>query len=109
MPISLNGEDISYLGDEFRIKANEVGGIESLMADDEYLIGGPTKLKVVILYLLSGIFVVLGVCGLGVTLLAFMQTYVQFQRTGKFPDLPNSIDSKVEGWKFIFRGFKEKE
>ena len=42
-------------------------------------------------------------------LLVFVETIKTYQKTGEFPNLPNSINSKLEGLKYILRGFKLKD
>jgi len=106
LPISVEAQS---LGQVFTLKTNKVGAIDSLAVDDNYIIGGPSIFQIGLLYLLTVVFGLLGIAAFGLTFMAFRQTYLEYKRVGSFPNLPNSIDSKAEGVKFIFRGFKEKQ
>ena len=106
LPISIEAQK---LGQVFTLETNKAGAIDSLTTDGQYIIGGSSIFQIGLLYLLSIVFGLLGILAFGLTFMAFRQTYVEYQKTGSFPDLPNSIDSKVEGVKFVFRGFKEKK
>ncbi|MDE3740309.1 hypothetical protein [Maribacter polysaccharolyticus] len=83
--------------------------IEVLAIDDYYLVGNkPTIVGKVIYYGLGIIFIAIGLLAFFLSSLVFIDIFKIYQKTGEFPNLPNSINSKLEGLKYIFRGFKLK-
>lgn len=108
LPIELKKNNLSsYTDIKYRLDKNNV---EFLSINDELVIGSSnTILKKSIYYLLGSILSIVGFLGFllsSMTLFDYIKTY---QQTGTFPSLPNSITSKIEGLKYIFRGFKSKK
>ena len=108
MPIELKKNNLSsYTDIQYRLDKNK---IEFLSINNQLVIGSKnTILKKSIYYILGGIFSIVGFLGLllsSMTLFDYIKTY---QQTGTFPSLPNSINSKIEGVQYIFRGFKSKK
>ncbi|UZO82089.1 hypothetical protein NBT05_06350 [Aquimarina sp. ERC-38] len=60
----------------------------------------------VFLIFLTIIFALAGIFGVLLMTLAFFNSYKSYQKTGTWLDLPNSIDSKTYGLKWILNGFK---
>lgn len=73
----------------------------------ETVIGNAGYGRQVILYLLSVVFGVAGILGTALTTYVVAGNFRQFNQTGRLPDLPNSVQSKWEGLKFLFKGFKK--
>lgn len=61
----------------------------------------------VFLYLLSIVFGLAGVLSLALTTLALIGNLREYSRIGQLPDLPNSLQSKWKGLKYLLKGFKK--
>lgn len=108
LPIRLKKSDLSdYTDIKYRMDKNST---DFLSINNELVIGSDSStLKKSVYYLLGTIISIAGFLGLllsSMTLFDYIKTY---QQTGTFPNLPNSINSKIEGLKYIFRGFKSKK
>jgi len=79
--------------------------IESLSIKDQYLIGKKTtNFKIAIYYLCGSLVSFAGLLGFLLSFTTFIHCIKTYQKTGVFPSLPNSINSKLDGLKYIFRG-----
>lgn len=59
-------------------------------------------------YLLTVVFSIIGLFG-GWLVIAFAKLHIEhYQKTGETLDLPNSIALKIDGFKYVLRGFKSK-
>lgn len=108
LPMKLTPQQLQSLGNIiFKLNGKQ---IEVLAIDDYYLVGNnPTIIGKVIYYGLGIIFIAIGLFAFFLSSLVFVETIKTYQKTGEFPNLPNSINSKLEGLKYILRGFKLKD
>ena len=104
LPIVLKKPELTYYKDiKYRLEKNNV---ELLSINDHYLIGKRTTVfKKVIYYILGGVFGIVGLLAFLLTSIVFFDCIQSYQKTGVLPSLPNSIDSKIQGLKYILRGF----
>lgn len=105
LPLKLTSQQLQSLGNiTFKLNGDH---IEVLAINNYYLVGNnPTIVGKVIYYGLGIIFIAMGLLAFFLSSLVFVDTIKIYQKTGEFPNLPNSINSKLEGLKYIFRGFK---
>ncbi|MGP1992018.1 hypothetical protein D9V96_009040 [Zobellia laminariae] len=105
LPIVINKTELEdYQDIKYRLKKNS---IEFLSINNQDIIGKKiTNLKKTIYYLLGSIFSLTGLFGFLLSSMVFFDCIKIYRKTGVFPNLPNSIDSKVEGLKYTFRWFK---
>ncbi|MFC4095525.1 hypothetical protein [Euzebyella saccharophila] len=108
LPIVINKTELKdYKDIKYRLKNKS---IELLSINNHSLIGRKTTaLEKIIYYLLGGGFSLVGLLAFLLSSMVFFDCIKTYQKTGVFPDLPNSIGSKVEGLKYVFRGFKSKK
>lgn len=105
LPIVLTYQNHQELLSDIYLEVKE-NRINQLQLGGKMVVGNAGYVRQVFLYLLSVVF------GLGGILTLFLSTYAlagnlrQYNQTGRLPELPNSIHSKWEGLKFLFRGFK---
>ena len=50
----------------------------------------------------------MGIAGFIITVMALFFNIKEYKKTGKLPEISNIVDRKIEGLKYIFRGFKNK-
>jgi hypothetical protein len=107
LPLELTGQQLKSIGDvNFKLNRNH---IELLAIDNYYLVGNKLSLmEKIIYYLLGTIFIIIGLLAFVLSSLVFYDTIKVYQKTDEFPNLPNSINSKIEGIKHIFSGFKSR-
>lgn len=105
LPVIVKYENHKELLSEvyLEIKGNQ---IHQFRLGGEMVIGNAGYVRQVFLYLLTVVFGVGGILALTLTTYAFIGNMRQYNQTGKLPELPNSVHSKWEGLKFLFRGFK---
>lgn len=108
LPLELTGQQLKLIKDVgFKLNRNH---IELLTIDDYYIIGNKISFfKTIAYYGLGTIFIIIGLLAFTLSSLVFYETIKIYQNTGEFPNIPNSIDSKIEGIKYIFRGFRSKK
>jgi|GEM_PF-6547982 len=107
IPIELNTKQLKIL-ENIRFKAHG-NVIETLAIGDYYLVGSnPTITAKVLYYGLGTLFVILGLLAFLLSSLTLYDTFKTYQKTGRFPDLPNSIENKINGFMYVLRGFKSK-
>lgn len=108
LPIVLKKNDLlDYEDIKYRLNKNN---IEFLSINNQLLIGNKiTKLGKAIYYILGGLISVVGFLGFLLSSMTLIDCIKTYQQTGAFPSLPNSINSKIEGLQYIFRGFKSKK
>ncbi|WP_375581360.1 hypothetical protein ABWH96_10255 [Marivirga tractuosa] len=109
IPLELNKTEILNIGMNLNTKIEDDGQMEWLRANDEYLIGNSPWVRHISLYVLSVVFFIVGLGALLLTIIAFSQTYKTYKETGSFPSLPNSVLSKIKGFKYLVNGFKDME
>ncbi|MEM9338152.1 MAG: hypothetical protein AAGA66_05445 [Bacteroidota bacterium] len=100
LPVEINCQKHDCLFKE------EGGAIGYLLFDENILLGGSSVLRIAILYLLAVLFGLLGLATFLLSTLAFYQTVLTYRKTGRFPELSNSVISKMDGIKYLIRGFK---
>ena len=86
------------------IKGNR---IDQLQLGGEMVIGNAGLGRQIMLYLLSIVFGVVGIVGTVLTTYVLAGNLRQFNESNRLPELPNSVQSKWEGLKFFFNGFKK--
>ncbi|MDO6601330.1 hypothetical protein Q4538_01270 [Arenibacter palladensis] len=108
LPLKLTSQQLQSLDNIiFKLNGNH---IEVLAIDNYYLVGkNPSIVEKIIYYGLGIIFISMGLLAFFLSSLVFIDTIKIYRKTGKVPNLPNSINSKLEGLKYIFRGFKLKD
>lgn len=105
LPFELNTQQLrSFNKIEYQVEYKK---IKTLSINDQTIVfpknGFGNKVFLVFLAIVLGL---TGIFGLILMTLAFLNAYKIYQQTGVWPDLPNSIDSKFNGLKCIFNGFK---
>jgi hypothetical protein len=80
--------------------------INQLQLGGQMVIGNSGYGRQAFLYLLSVVFGVGGILALALTTYALAGNLRQYNQSGRLPDLPNSVQSKWEGLKFLLKGFK---
>ena len=97
-PALLNS--IAYRRDE--------GGNDQVAIGNEFVVGQRNSIGTFFQYVVAGIFALAGLGLLPLVTLELGRQLKIFNQTGHLPELPNSVDSKWEGLKFLLRGFKKK-
>lgn len=87
----------------------EEGAINQLWINDEIVVGQRSSIKIFLQYTVAALFVLVGFVGFIVITMELVRQLKIFNRTGELPELPNSVDAKWEGLKFLIRGFRPKE
>ena len=106
LPLNLTDEQLRTLG-TVKVKIDEENkDVEKLTINEEYIIGNkPSIIRIGFIYFLGVIGFILGTASLLVTIIMFRNNLNIFYNTGKLPTLPNTVESKKEGLKFLIRWF----
>ncbi len=87
----------------------EDNGFSRLKIGNEFIIGSPPGLlKRALAFIFGVIVLLLGVSSAGLALYSLFSNFRMLIDTGHLPDLPNSVDAKIEGLKFLF-GMSKKD
>lgn len=107
LPLSLTVKQLNDLG-KVKVKVNkENQRIEKLTINDKYIIGKePSIVRIGFIYFLAVLTFMLGLASLLITIIMFINIYGIYKKTGSFPKLPNTVESKIKGLKFISSLFK---
>jgi|GEM_PF-2701798 len=81
---------------------SESGVLDGLIINDKFVIGEKTGVITKVLAIVFGVIsmIVVSILLL-ITLLILLKNLDIYKETGKIPDLPNSIDESIKGWKII--------
>lgn len=106
LPFSLTGQQLNDLG-RVKVKVNKDNqNIEKLTINDEYIIGSkPSIIRICLIYFLGGVIFILGLSSLIVTLIMLFKNLNIYNKTDKLPELPNTVESKIKGLKFLAKWF----
>ncbi|WP_299104236.1 hypothetical protein [uncultured Tenacibaculum sp.] len=108
LPFSLTSQQLSNFG-LIKVKFNnEDRSVEKLIIDNKYIIGTkPSTARIWFIYFLGSVIFLLGMSSLLVTLIMLYKNVMIFMRTEKLPDLPNTVETKKEGLKFLMKWFRK--
>ena len=109
LPFTLTKKQLNNLG-EVRVKVNiNSQKIEKLTINNQYIIGEePSIIRIGFIYFLAVLTFMLGLASLLITIFMFINSYGIYSKTGSLPKLPNTVESKIKGLKFIASMFKRK-
>ncbi|REH44483.1 hypothetical protein C7448_11115 [Tenacibaculum gallaicum] len=109
LPINLTVNDLRKL-EKVEVKFNKKNDdIEKLVIDSIYIIGSePSIIRICLIYFLGGVIFILGLSSLIVTLIMLFKNLNIYNKTDKLPELPNTIESKIKGLKFLAKWFRKK-
>ena len=109
LPFSLTKEQLDYLG-EVKVKLNkENKNIEKLIIDDVYILGDkPSIIRIGFIYFLTGLTFILGGASLITAIIMLLVNLNIYNKTNNLPKLPNSVESKINGVRFLMRWFNNK-
>lgn len=107
LPFSLTRQQLYDLG-RVKVKVNKDNQkIEKLTINDEYIIGSePSIIRICLIYFLGGVIFILGLSSLIVTLIMLFKNLNIYNKTDKLPELPNTVESKIKGLKFLTKWFR---
>ena len=107
LPIEVLHEECQELGQVFYLY--DKSGFSKLKIGEAFIIGSSSGLiKRVLAFVFGIIVLLLGVCSALLAVYSLFLNFRELVKTGHLPDLPNSVDSKIEGLKFIFGGRKKR-
>lgn len=105
LPVSIGSKDLKQFVDSKVY--GESGQLIALKVDNQYLIGkNPSIIKRLIFYFFGGVTMIVGFLSLIFTSVVMVDNIKIYKEKGSFPDLPNSVESKLNGIKYLFGGFK---
>lgn len=107
IPLRLDQKQIKSLG-KIEIKINkENKNIEKLIISDVYIIGDkPSIVRIGFIYFLGGTLFILGVSSLIITIIMLFKNLRIYCKTDKLPELPNTVESKIKGVRFLIKWFR---
>ncbi len=92
-----------------KIKIGKHQSIEKIKIGNTFVIGvRNSKFKSFGLFFICGIIFLLGVLTLLVSVYMLLYNLKVFSETGKLPELPNTVDNKIRGLKFIYKLFNKR-
>lgn len=100
-PITINDNRLKNIKD-IRMSANGSKVIKTMIIDDNYIVGKKISiLNKITFYVIGAVMILFGALLFlsGTNLL--IRNMIIFSKTGNTPKLWNSVDNKIEGWKYI--------
>lgn len=112
LPLEIQGNRTAIFGASVDIKSKG-NKIDKLAVNGLYLIGWPDKPSrgISAVQVLGCIFGLIGLFFTGLMILMLWELAVHYKKTGSIKkfEFPNRIGDSIEGWRYIFGGFKKKK
>lgn len=107
LPLTLLKEELKSIK-EVKVKYDEKREVEKLILKDKYIIGNKSSIvRALFIYFLGGVIFLLGLVSLFVTLIMLFKNIKEFNSSGRLPNLPNTVDNKIKGLKYIMKLLKK--
>jgi len=108
-PIELPKKKLNQIN-SVQMDANGSNVINKLVLNDYYLVGKEDSIIKNVLFIILGIFFILLGLLLFLSSINLLVANIKiYNKTGELPKLWNTIDSKIEAWKYILGGSKNKK
>ncbi|WP_422090953.1 hypothetical protein [Tenacibaculum ovolyticum] len=107
LPLTLSKEELKSIK-EVKVKYDEKREVEKLILKDKYIIGNKSSIvRALFIYFLGSVIFLLGLVSLFVTLIMLFKNIKEFNSSGRLPNLPNTVDNKIKGLKYIMKLLKK--